>query len=63
MTDKISDETTVRALLQMSGVTPSEEEIASLVVAYAHTRVMVDSFYSMPGVRYEEPAVIFDARA
>lgn len=62
MTEKIDDETTVRALLQMSGVAPTEEEIAGLVAGFAGTRAMVDALYSMPGVRYEEPAVIFDAR-
>ncbi|HEX4431810.1 MAG TPA: hypothetical protein VHZ96_21250 [Frankiaceae bacterium] len=62
MTDKIDDETTVRALLQMAGVTPTEEEITGLVAGFAGTRAMVDALYKMPGVRYEEPAVIFHAR-
>jgi hypothetical protein len=62
MTEKISDETTVRALLQMAGVSPSEDEVAALVAGYDGTRAMVSALYTMPGVRYEEPAVIFDAR-
>ncbi len=62
MTDKISDETTVRALLQMAGVAPSEDEVAGLVAGFEGTRAMVSALYAMPGVRYEEPAVIFDAR-
>jgi hypothetical protein len=62
MPEKISDETTVRALLQMAGVTPSEQEVAALIEGYEGTRAMVSALYAMPGVRYEEPAVIFDAR-
>ncbi len=62
MAEKIADDTTVRALLQMAGVTPTEPEIETLVAGFAGTRAMVDSLYTMPGVRYEEPAVIFDAR-
>jgi len=62
MTDKIDDDTTVRALLQMAGVSPSEEEVAAMVAGFPATRAMIDSLYSMPGVRYEEPAVIFHAK-
>ena len=62
MTEKINDDTTVRALLQMAGVAPTEPEVEGLVAGFAGTRAMIDSLYSMPGVRYEEPAVIVDAR-
>jgi hypothetical protein len=62
MTERITDETSVRALLQMAGVTPTEAEIEGLIASFAGTRAMVDALYAMPGVRYEEPAVIFDAR-
>jgi hypothetical protein len=62
MPEKINDDTTVRALLQMAGVSPTELEVQGLVAGFAGTRAMIDSLYSMPGVRYEEPAVIFDAR-
>jgi hypothetical protein len=62
MSEKISDETTVRALLQMAGVSPTEPEVAGMVAGFAGTRALIDSLYTMPGVRYEEPAVIFDAR-
>lgn len=62
MSEKIDDNTTVRALLQMAGVTPTETEVAEFVVGFASTRAMVDSLYTMLGVRYEEPAVTFDAR-
>jgi hypothetical protein len=62
LSEKIDDNTTVRALLQLAGVTPTEAEVAEFVAGFASTRAMVDSLYAMPGVRYEEPAVIFDAR-
>jgi hypothetical protein len=62
MSGQIDDETTVRALLQQAGVTPSEEEVAAMVAAYPTTRAMVESLHTLPGVRYEEPAVIFDAQ-
>jgi hypothetical protein len=62
LSEKIEDGTIVRSLLQMAGVTPSEAEVADFVAGFAMTRAMVDSLYAMPGVRYEEPAVIFDAR-
>jgi hypothetical protein len=60
--DSLDDETIVRATLALNGVTPSESEIAGLVAAYAGTRAMVAMLYAVPGVRYEEPAVIFSAR-
>jgi hypothetical protein len=53
----------VRALLAMSGVSPSDEEVADLVAGFTGARAMVASLYAMPGVRYAEPAVVFHARA
>jgi hypothetical protein len=62
LSETIGDDTVVRALLQIAGVTPTESEVADFVVGFALARAMVGSLYAMPGVRYEEPAVIFDAR-
>ena len=62
MPDKIDDDTTVRSMLQLVGVTPTEAEISGLVAGLAPTRAMIDSLYTMPGVRYAEPAVTFSAR-
>src|ERR1700674_4757630 len=59
---QIDDRTTVLALLQMSGMTPMPEEVDVLVASYPATRQMVASLYTMPGVRYEEPAMSFDPR-
>lgn len=63
MTEDFDDTDTVKALLQMAGVTPTETELTFLVSGYATTRSLVRSLYAMPGVRYAEPAVTFDARA
>jgi hypothetical protein len=62
MAEKIDDETTVRALLQMTGMRPTPDEVTGLIAGFAGSRAMIQSLYDMPGVRYEEPAVIFDAR-
>jgi hypothetical protein len=58
----MSDEEVVRALLQMSGLAPTETEVDAMVAGYPATRQMVAALYTMPGVRYEEPAVTFDPR-
>lgn len=59
---EITDETSVRTLLAMSGLTPPEDEVQAMIAGYAQSRAMVASLYAMPGVRYEEPATIFHAR-
>ncbi|HZE47963.1 MAG TPA: hypothetical protein VE074_00300 [Jatrophihabitantaceae bacterium] len=58
----MSDKEIVLALLQMSGLSPTEAEVEAMVASYPASRQMVAALYSMPGVRYEEPAVTFDPR-
>lgn len=58
----MSDKEIVVALLQMSGLSPTEAEVEAMVASYPTSRQMVAALYSMPGVRYEEPAVTFDPR-
>jgi len=58
----IDDRATTLALLQMNGLSPTEKEIDAMVAGYSAARAMVASLYSMPGIRYEEPAVTFDPR-
>lgn len=58
----VDDRATVLALLHMNGLSPSEKEIDAMVVGYPAARAMVESLYTMPGVRYAEPAVTFDPR-
>lgn len=62
MSKKIDDTATVRALMQVVGLVPDEAELAGFVAEFASVRAMVDSLYAVPDVRYEEPAVRFDAR-
>jgi hypothetical protein len=52
----------VLALLKMSGITPSEAEIEAMTASYPMSRQMVAALYTVPGVRYEEPAITFDPR-
>jgi len=53
---------TVVSLLAQAGIKPTADEIDRLVDAYPETRAGVESLYTVPGVRYEEPAVTFDPR-
>jgi hypothetical protein len=51
----------VRALLEMSLLTPSEAEIEKLVTAYASARIGVRKLYAVPEARREQPALVFRA--
>jgi hypothetical protein len=62
MPDKLDDRTSVLALLQMSGLNPTTDEIDAMVTAYPLARQAVESLYTVPGVRYETPAITFDPR-
>ncbi|SDT28507.1 hypothetical protein [Microlunatus soli] len=63
MTGQPDDRAIVEALLAQHQVTPSPAEVTEFVRRYAGNRKLVESLASMPGVRYEEPAVLFDPRA
>jgi hypothetical protein len=54
--------TVVEALLQQHGLSIPEDELDLLVQAYPARRAAVEALYALDGVRYEEPAVIFDPR-
>jgi hypothetical protein len=56
-------ETAVRALLAMAHLTPAEDEVAGLVAGFRAARAAVRLLYAVPGARYDEPAVLFSARA
>lgn len=57
-----TDREVVTALLALNRISPTPEEIDRLVAAYPQTREGVEALYTMPGVRYAEPAVTFDPR-
>jgi len=59
---EIDDRTTVLALLQMSGLSPTDAEVDVMVRGYPAGREMVAALYTMPDVRYEDPAITFDPR-
>jgi hypothetical protein len=54
-------EAMVRSALFAAGLSPSEEEIASLVEAYADYRAGIDSLYAVAETRYASPALTFSA--
>ncbi len=58
----IDDRTAVLTLLQLHGLTPSATEIDAMVAGFPAARAAVAALYTVPGVRYEEPAVTFDPR-
>ncbi|GAA3095097.1 hypothetical protein JOF29_004102 [Kribbella aluminosa] len=58
----VSDQEMVAALLQLHTLSPAPDEVDKLIAAYGPTRAAVAALYTMPGVRYEEPAITFDPR-
>lgn len=52
---------TVTLLLGIAGICPSPEEMAAYFDSYPGTRATLDAFYTVPGVRYEEPCTVFSA--
>ena len=54
-------ESTVRALLGAAQLTLSDAELELFVKIYPELRAGADGMY-LPEVRYEEPALNFDAR-
>jgi len=55
-------ETIVRALFSTAGMTLTDEQIASFVRLYPTLRKQADRLWAIPEVRYEQPALLFDAR-
>lgn len=63
MTEPTDTETTVRALLNAAGMTTlTDEQVQIFVRAYPTLRSAADRLYTLPEVRYEQPAVIYSAR-
>lgn len=62
MSDKLDDRTLVLAALQQAGITPTPDEIDKMVESYPQSRLAAAALYSVPGVRYEDPAITFDPR-
>ncbi|TAM66420.1 hypothetical protein [Mycobacterium sp.] len=54
-------ETSVRALLTSSGLSPGPDEVAVLCSGYPAFRALIDALYSVAAARYAEPALRFRA--
>lgn len=57
----VNDETTVRALLAASKLSPSDEEVAQLLAQYQVRREGIELLHAVPEARYEAPGLIFTA--
>ena len=51
----------VPQLLAAAGISPSVEEVATLVESYPMLRASLDRIHGVEAARYEEPGVIFSA--
>jgi hypothetical protein len=60
MPEDVESDMTVRQFLKAAGLSPSEDEIATLAAAYPAHKAGIESLYAIPEVRYESPALIFD---
>jgi hypothetical protein len=60
MSEILGTEVTVRTMLAVAGLEPSEEEISALISAYPRHKAGIESLYAIPETRYESPALIFD---
>ena len=63
MTEPTDTETTVKALLNAAGMTTlTDDQVQIFVRAYPTLRAAADRLYTLPEIRYEQPAVIYSAR-
>lgn len=63
MTEPTDTETTVKALLNAAGMTTlTDDQVQIFVRAYPTLRAAADRLYTLPEVRYEQPAVIYSAQ-
>jgi aspartyl-tRNA(Asn)/glutamyl-tRNA(Gln) amidotransferase subunit A len=60
MPEPSESEVAVRTLLKAAGLSPSEDEIATLIAAYPAHKAGIESLYAIPEARYESPALIFN---
>ena len=55
-------ETTVRGLLAAGGLSLTDAQVAKYVSVYPTFRAAADRLYQLPELRYEQPAVIYQAK-
>jgi hypothetical protein len=51
----------VPALLEAAGITPSKEEVATMIADYPGRAAAIESLYAVREARYEEPDLVFRA--
>ncbi|MCV7260055.1 hypothetical protein [Mycobacterium shimoidei] len=56
-------ESSVRAMLAASGLSPGTDEITMLCAGYPVLRAAIDALYDVPDARYADPALRFSAAA
>jgi hypothetical protein len=54
-------ETTVRGLLAAAGMSLSDEQVAKYLRIYPTFRASADRLFEIPEIRYEQPAVVYEA--
>jgi hypothetical protein len=54
-------ETTVRGLLAAAGMSLTDEQVAKYVRIYPTFRASADRLFEIPEIRYEQPAVVYEA--
>jgi hypothetical protein len=52
----------LRALLRAASIEPAPEELGPMAAMYRYYRRGTDLLYAVEGVRFETPALAFDAR-
>ncbi len=55
-------DTTVRALLAVGGLSLTDEQVEKYVRIYPTFRAAADRLYQIPELRYEQPAVVYQAQ-
>lgn len=61
MSDTVDPATLVTAQLAAAGISPSAEEVATMIAATPGRLAAIEALYAVPGVRYEEPGLVFSA--
>jgi hypothetical protein len=51
----------VPALLQAAGLTPSQEDVSTMVADFPGRAAAIESLYAVREARYEEPDLVFRA--
>ena len=54
-------ETRVRALLAAAGLSLTDEQVEKYVRVYPTLRASADQLWQIPELRYEQPAVVYQA--